>query len=163
MCAPRSAPVARSPTASLASLGVEEYLAIGDETPTLNRRLTSPGDVLVAGLIDSGGLSLAINAPAGTISVDDGVTVSSRTVATGADPEVAASAGPSGDIALTAQSIDLGQESKLLAYATGLYRTGTISLLASKLQQIEFFGNGVVGFTSPFEEGAGISIGQDAV
>ncbi len=63
----------------------------------------------------------------GTINVG-GVIVSSRDIAPGGDQETADSIGPSGDLTFTAPTINVLDDARILAHATGPYEGGNIHL-----------------------------------
>lgn len=93
--------------------------------------LIDPATVTVSSNFYSGGADHTIQAD-DSITVNAGVVISTRNVAggAGADQEVAASIGDSGDLMLEAPSILLANGSKLLAHADSGHAGGDVTLKA---------------------------------
>jgi hypothetical protein len=103
----------------------------GDKALTLKNALasTSSGKLEISNtVLDRGG---DITIQAGTsITVDAGVTISSRQTEAGGDPRTAPSTGNSGAVMLTAPQISIGNGASILANADSNHQSGDVTLQA---------------------------------
>ncbi|MFZ2267304.1 MAG: leukotoxin LktA family filamentous adhesin [Azonexus sp.] len=94
--------------------------------------LIDPATINVSSNFYAGGADYSLLADQ-SITINSGVTVSTRQVAggAGADQDTASSVGDSGNLSLSAQNITLQSGSRLLAQSTDGYRAGDITLNAT--------------------------------
>ena len=96
--------------------------------------LIDPTDLVISSNIYSGGGSnYILSAPQGSITVNDGVSVSTRnTGVAGVNQLTANSVGNSGNLTLQASQITLGTGSQVVAHANSGFNAGNVTIEATR-------------------------------
>src|SRR5262245_38490759 len=141
---------------------VEIASIVGDAAPGVdNVTIQATGQVRFTGNVGGAGLR-NVTVVGRDIDVDPNVVVSTRTLATGANPATAPSTGNSGDLNFTAEHIVIGQGASLLAHSTNGFASGNITLAAMDTVDLDWiFNSEITPFQIP-QADASIEVGQNA-